>query len=58
MVKQESPYPLRLEHTLAKKLKYLANKNIRSYNKEIEFILKNYMAIYEEEYGEVVVEEE
>ena len=58
MAKQENPYPLRLEQSLAKKLKQLAKENSRSYNKEIEFILKNYLAAYEREHGEIVVEEE
>ena len=57
-MKQGNAYPLRLEETLTKKLKALASEHNRSYNKEIEYILKNYMKQYEEENGPVFVEEE
>ena len=50
---QEKPYSLRLEPELREKLKALAKQNSRSYNKEIEFILKSYVAQYERENGEI-----
>ena len=56
-MKQSNPYPLRLEDILAQKLKYLSNQNNRSYNKEIEFILKKYMEQYEMEHGKILLAE-
>lgn len=55
---QEKPYPLRVEATLAKKIKHLAKQSKRSYNKEIEFILDSYMLEYEKEHGAIIFEQE
>ncbi len=57
MGKQENPYPLRLNAELSKKLKHLAQADGRSFNKEVEFILKQFMAQYEAEHGPVSIEE-
>lgn len=57
MGKQENPYPLRLNAELSKKLKHLAQADGRSFNKEVEFILKQFMAQYEAEHGPVFIEE-
>lgn len=57
-MKQANPYPLRLEETLARKIRKLANENNRSYNKEIEWILKNHIKQYEIEHGEIILNEQ
>ena len=54
-MKQANPYPLRLEDSLSRKLRQLAQENNRSYNKEIEWILKKYIEQYEYEHGEIVL---
>ena len=55
MASQPNEYPLRLDETLAKKIKTLAQLNDRSYKGQIENILKKYVAEYEEENGEIKV---
>lgn len=56
-MKQQNAYPLRIEETLQKKLKKLAKDNDRSYRAQIENILKNYIADYEKDHGEIIVDE-
>lgn len=51
-----SPFPLRVPEELIEKMKYIANLHKRSTNKEIEFILENYINDFEEENGEITVE--
>lgn len=55
MKKQANPYPLRIDETLAAKIKYLAKENDRSYKGQIENILKKYVAEYEKENGEIII---
>ena len=55
---QSNPYPLRLEKKLTQKIKCLSKENNRSYNKEIEWILRKYVDNYELEYGEINISEE
>ena len=57
-MKQTNPYPLRLEETLSKKLKKLSKINNRSYNKEIEWILRNYINKLEIENGEIIISDD
>ncbi len=57
-MKQANPYPLRLEETLSRKIRKLANENSRSYNKEIEWILKNYIKQYEIDHGDIILNEQ
>lgn len=45
------PFSLRVSETLLDKIKFIANQNKRSANKEIEFILENYVREYEEAHG-------
>lgn len=40
---QANPYPLRIDKELMNEVKALAEKDARSVNKEIEFILKAYI---------------
>lgn len=56
MASQPNAYPLRLDETLAKKIKALAKLNDRSYKGQIENILKKYVAEYERENGEIIVD--
>ena len=45
-------------HTLAKKIKQLSKVNNRPYNKEIEWILRNYIEKFESDNGEFIVKSE
>jgi hypothetical protein len=54
-VKQANPYPLRLEEILSRKLRQLSKENNRSYNKEIEWILKKYIEQYEADHSEIIL---
>ena len=56
MATQPSAYPLRLDETLSKKIKALAKLNDRSFKGQIENILKKYVAEYEQENGEIIVD--
>ena len=55
-MKQQNAYPLRLDETLQKKLKKLAKDNDRTYRAQIENILKNYIADYEKQNGEIPID--
>ncbi len=55
---QANPYPLRLEETLNGKLKALAKENNRSFNREVEYILRKFIEQYEKENGELPIETE
>ncbi len=44
-----NPYPLRIDEDLMEKLKFIANENSRSVNREIEFAIKKLVKEYEEE---------
>lgn len=50
---QANPYPLRVDKTLMEKFKVLASNNGRSVNKEIEFLMKQAIARYENENGTI-----
>ena len=47
------PFSLRISEALMEKLKYIAAKNKRSTNKEIEFILEEAVKKFEEENGDI-----
>lgn len=55
-MKQQSAYPLRIDETLQKKVKQIAKENDRTYRAQIENILKNFVADYEREYGEIQID--
>lgn len=46
-------YMLRIDEHLFSKFKYIANENTRSINKEIEYVIKQYVAKYEKENGTI-----
>ena len=51
-------YTLRVDRTLFKKFRYIAEAQGRSANKEIEQYLKRAVAKYEQEYGKIDFSEE
>jgi hypothetical protein len=55
-MKQANAYPLRLDETVAEKIKILARLNDRSYKGQIENILKKFIADYESEHGEIAID--
>jgi len=55
-MKQKHAYPLRLDETLQLKVKKLAKENDRTFRAQIENILKNYVAEYEREHGEIIID--
>ena len=50
-----SPFSLRISENLLDKIKYIASQNKRSANKEIEFILEQYIREFEEANGEITL---
>jgi hypothetical protein len=56
-MKQENPYPLRIDKTIFEKIRYIAQKNKRSINKEIEFVLENYVHDYEKLNSTIILNE-
>ena len=50
-------FNLRISDITDYKIKHIAKKENRSKNKQIEYILNNYINKYEEENGEIEVEE-
>ena len=51
-------FPLRLDDGLREKLRYIAGQNSRSLNKEIEYLVKQYVALYEKDHGPIAVPKE
>ena len=45
------PFSLRVSEDLIDKIKFIASKNKRSANKEIEFVLEKYVEDFEKENG-------
>ena len=52
------PFSLRICEGLLEKVKKIADINKRSANKEIEFMIEQYVRRYEAEHGEVLTEEQ
>lgn len=52
-MKQSSSYPLRIDDNLKEKMKYVADYNGRSLNKEIEQVMKKAVASFEQTHGEI-----
>lgn len=51
-------FSLRLEEETHEKLKYICEKQSRSQNKQMEFIVKQYIADYEKVNGTIELEDE
>lgn len=56
MTSQLPPFSLRISEELMDKIRFIAQKNLRSANKEIEFALIKYVVGYEKDNGEIKVE--
>lgn len=52
---QANPYQLRVEKTIMEKFKVIAYENGRSVNKEIEMLMKQAIAAYEQNNGQIEV---
>lgn len=50
-------YTLRIPREYLEKIKYIAEENARSANREIEMLIKNKISEYEKINGEIVVDE-
>lgn len=50
-------YTLRIPQTYLDKIRYIAEENGRSANKEIELMIKQRIKDYEDTHGEIVVSE-
>lgn len=49
------PFSLRISEELIEKLKFIAKVNKRSANKEIEFIIEDYIKNYENAHGKIEI---
>ena len=52
---QANPYPLRVDRAIMEKFKVVAAENGRSVNKEIEMLMKQAIAAYEQNNGQIEV---
>ncbi|MGN1123037.1 MAG: Arc family DNA-binding protein [Eubacterium sp.] len=50
-------FTLRVERELMDKLKYIAEYNARSSNRELEMLIKNHIRKFEKEHGEILQED-
>lgn len=50
---QANPYPLRIDKAIMDKTKHIAKENGRSVNKEIEYVLRNNISLYENSHGPI-----
>ena len=57
MANYYAPFSLRVSEELLGKIKYIAAQNKRSANKEIEFVLEQYVREYEQEKGTITIAE-
>jgi len=48
-------FPLRIPSAKLEKLKYIANYNARSANKEIEFLIGKHIDEFEKEHGKIKI---
>ena len=51
-------FSLRVQETTLNKVRTIAAKNKRSLNKEIEYVLDQYVASYEQAHGEIKLPED
>lgn len=57
MAKKYPQFPLKIAPNYLDKMKYIANENRRSTNKEIEQLIIRYIKEYEKAYGEIEKED-
>ncbi len=53
---QANPYPLRVDRTIMEKFKVIASNNGRSVNKELEMLMKQVIADYEQNNGPIEIQ--
>jgi predicted DNA-binding protein len=53
----EPQYAFRCDEETIKKLEYIAQQNTRTRNQEMKHVIKTYVAKYEQEHGEIQIEE-
>lgn len=53
----EPQYAFRCDEITIKKLEYIAKENTRTRNQEMKHIIKEYIAKYEKEHGEIEIKE-
>ena len=51
-----APFPVRVSEEILDKIKVIAKKNKRSANKEIEFMMEQYIKQYETGHGEIFID--
>jgi hypothetical protein len=49
-------FTLRINQESLEKLRYIADNNFRTVNKELEMLIKNHISTYEREHGTIKVE--
>lgn len=57
MANYYTPFSLRVSEKLLDRIKYIAAQNKRSANKEIEFVLEQYVQEYDRQHGAAEKEE-
>ena len=56
MPSNTSKFTLRIDQQTLEKLRYIADNNFRTVNKELEMIIKAHIAAYETKNGEIKVD--
>jgi len=56
MSSNTSKFTLRIDQQTLEKLRYIADNNFRTVNKELEMIIKAHIAAYETKNGEIKVD--
>jgi hypothetical protein len=50
-------FTLRVDQQTLEKLRYIADNNFRTVNKELEMLIKGHIAVYEKKHGEIKIED-
>lgn len=58
MPRKLSQFPVRIDSELLQKFRYIAGYHARSANREMEMLIRNYVAQFETKHGEILLEEE
>lgn len=53
MNKKTKKFTLRIDDELVSKLRYIAEYNARSANRELELLIRNHIAKFEEQHGKI-----
>ena len=57
-MKSRKTFTLRLEEAMLSKLGYISTQNKRSINNQIEVLLEGFISDFEEQHGEIPLEQE